>query len=402
MNENDKLTTLLSSYQRPALIIGGTGLAISVVGLVFNSATQFFYSYLFGYIFWLQLGLGGLGLVLIHHLAGGNWSLVIRRLQEAAMMTLPFMAVLFIPLLFGLPLLYEWARPEAVAHDEILQHKAAYLNVPFFIIRAVIYFAIWSAIAFILYRWSARQDETASYSLAQRSKILSGPAMALLIMTASFASFDWMMSLEPHWFSSIYGVMFIVGMMASAFTFAVLALAWLVDYPPLSEVVTYKHFNDLGNFLLASVMFWAYIQLSQYLIMWSGNLPEETPWYIRRSAGGWQVVTVLLVALHFALPFLVLLSRRIKRSRSVLAAVAAVVFATRALDLFWSIAPALHTTGFALHWMDITALVGVGGLWLGVFAWLLTRRPLIPRYDIRVIKEDVVEHGGREEAARSY
>lgn len=401
MNQNDMWLSRLNNYQRRALIAGGAGLVLTFIGVFFN-ATQFFQSYLFGFIFWIQVALGGLILVMLHHLAGGHWSLVIRRPMEAAMMTLPLMALLFIPLLFGLPFLYEWARPEAVAQDEILQHKAPYLNVPFFIIRALIYFVVWVGLAYFFYRRSIKQDKMANYRVAYLAKLVSGPGIGLLALTVTFASFDWMMSLEPHWFSTIYGVMFAVGMLTAGFAFATLVLAWLVDYPPLSEAVTYKHFNDLGNFLLASVMLWAYIQLSQYLIIWSGNLPEETPWYIRRSVGGWQIVTFLLIVLQFVLPFLVLLSRTVKRGRRPLGTVAAVVFATRAIDLFWLIAPAFHPDGFYLHWLDITAFVGIGGVWLAAYAWWLKRQPLLPSYDIRVIEEET-EHGGRrEKAARSY
>ncbi len=394
MNQNESTQKPLSRYQVPALVIGLVGLVAAGIGFFIQPA-QFFPSYLFGYIFWLQLALGGLALLLIHHVAGGGWSFISRRVLEAMAATLPLLIVLFLPLLLGLPFLYEWARPDVMAHDELLQHKAPYLNVPFFIIRAAVYFLIWTGIALLLRRWSAELDRTANRDQAYRTRVFSAPAIGALALTVTFASIDWMMSLEPHWFSSIYGVMFIVGMAAAAFSFAILVLNWLADTRPLSEMITPGHFADLGNFLLASVMLWAYIALSQYLIIWSGNLPEETPWYIRRSAGGWGLVSILLVVFHFAVPFLVLLSRTVKRRRQALAIVAGLVLVTRVVDLFWLIVPPFHPTGFYLHWLDLATLVGVGGLWLAAFIWLLGRLPVVPLYDIRV-EEDLAKNGRRE------
>jgi hypothetical protein len=399
MNQTDIERLQLDHFQRWSLMVGIGGLALSVIGLFFNSA-QFFQSYLFGYIFWVQLALGCMTIVMIHHLAGGRWSFIIRRTLEAGMMTLPLLALLFVPLLFGMSSLYEWARPEAVAQDQLLQHKAVYLNVPFFIIRTVVYFVLWIGMAYLLRRWSIKQDETSSLAIAYRTKLFSGPALAILSLAITFASFDWMMSLEPHWFSTIYGMMFGVGMLAAGFSGAVLCLAWLVKYSSLSEVVTPKHINDLANFLLASVMLWAYIALSQYLIIWSGNLPEETPWYVHRSQGGWQVITVILVVFHFAAPFLILLSRSVKRQLRIVVGVAALIILMRALDLFWLITPAFHPTGFYLHWLHVTTFVGLGGLWGAAFIWFLKKQPLLPQYDIRIEKEKTIKHDRKE--AQSY
>jgi hypothetical protein len=367
-------------FQRLSLIFGIVSLALCLVGAVF-SRQQFFQSYLFAYIFWLGIALGCLGIVMLHNLSGGAWGVVIRRPLESGMNTLPLMALLFLPLLFGLPHLYEWARPDALAHDPLLQHKSAYLNVPFFVIRAALYFALWIGAAWLMRRWSEQHDDTGEQQLIARLRMLSGPGLVIYGLTITFASIDWVMSLEPHWYSTIYGVHFLGGHTLAAFAFAILLSGVLAERAPLSGVVATSHFLDLGNLLLAFVMLWAYFAFSQWLIIWSGNLPEEITWYMSRNSGGWQWVTRLLIVFHFFLPFLLLLSRATKRRAQILAAVAGGIIVMRLVDVFWYTVPAFHPGAFKIHWMDILAPLGLGGIWLAAFLWQLRRVPLIPLHD---------------------
>ena len=376
--------------QRGCAIAGGAGLALCLIGALFTRQ-QFFQSYLFAYVFWLGMALGCLGIVMLHNLSGGAWGVIIRRFLESGMMTLPLMALLFVPLLFGLPWLYEWARPQALAHDALLRHKSAYLNVPFFLARAALYFVLWSGAAWMLSRWSAEHDRSADPRLIARQRLASAPGLALFVLTVTFASVDWIMSLEPHWYSTIYGVHFFGGHALAAFAFTILLAALLAGRAPLAGVVTPRHFVDLGNLLLAFVMLWAYFAYSQWIIIWSGNLPEEISWYLSRNRGGWQWVLAALIAFHFVTPFFLLLSRSVKQRPTMLWSVAAAIIFMRLVDVFWYIAPAFHPGAFTLHWMDIAAPIGLGGIWLAVFFWQLRRRPLLPLHD--PYAREVLDHG---------
>jgi hypothetical protein len=320
---------------------------------------------------------------MLYHLVSGRWGFVVQRPLEAAARTLPLMALLFVPILFGLRDLYPWARPEAVAADHLLQHKQPYLNVTFFTVRTALYFTLWIGLALLLSRWSAAQDRTGDPLLTRAIKRLSGPGLGLYAIAVTFAAVDWVMSLEPLWYSTMYGVIFLVGQGLLALGFVIIVGVALSRRPPLATVFTTERLHDLGNLLLAHVMLWAYIGFSQYLIIWSGNLPEETPWYLHRTAGGWQAVALLLVVFHFAVPFLVLLNRVTKRRGSLLLGVAAGVLVVRLLDLVWIVTPAFHPEGFRLHWLDVAAPIALGGLWLGAFCLNLRRRPLLPRNDPR-------------------
>lgn len=379
----------LDRIQHRSLIAGGVGLGLCLLGAFLNPE-QFFRSYLLAYLFWTGIALGSFAIVMLHHLTGGGWGFVIRRLLEAGTRTLPLMAVLFVPLLFGLPDLYVWARPAEVAGDALLQHKSAYLNVPFFLFRTVVYFAIWIGVTYFLNKWSVEQDRTAEPLLTRRLQVLSGPGLVLYGLTATFASIDWAMSLEPHWFSTIYGVMFIVGQVLATLALMILMAVLLADREPLSNVVSPAYLVDLGNLLLAFVMFWAYMAFSQYIVIWSGNLPEEITWYLHRTTGGWQWIALFLIIFHFAVPFLLLLSRVTKRNVQMLSAVAGALIVIRLVDLFWLVVPAFHHTGLAIHWMDLVAPVGVGGIWMWFFIWQLKGRPLLPLHDPRL--EGIVSH----------
>ena len=380
----------LQRFQQRALVVGVVGLGVCVAGAFFSPA-QFFRSYLLAYLFWLSVALGCLAIVMVHYLSGGAWGIVIRRLLESGTRTLPLMALLFLPLAFGLHDLYLWARPAVVANDEVLQHKSLYLNVPFFLLRAVCYFAAWIGVAYFLNKWSSAQDQAFDPRLEQRLRQLSGPGLVLYTLAVTFAAIDWLMSLEPHWYSTIYGAMFMVGQGLAALAFAIAVLVLLADRQPLADVLSPAHFHDLGNLLLAFVMLWAYMAFAQYLLIWSGNLPEENVWYVHRLAGGWRGIGLGLILFHFALPFLLLLSRDLKRRARLLALVAAAVLCMRFVDIFWLIVPAFHPTGVWVHWMDVVAPIGLGGLWLATFVWQLKGRPLLPLYDPAL--QEAREHG---------
>jgi hypothetical protein len=285
--------------------------------------------------------------------------------------------------------LYPWTNPEAVAHSELLQHKSGYLNVPFFLGRTVLYFVIWIVLAYLLNRWSARQDETDDPRLQKKLGTLSAPGMILYVLTATFAAFDWMMSLEPAWFSSIYGVLFVAGQALVAIAFSIIVLAVFRKKQPVAERATIAIFNDLGNFLLGLVAFWAYIAFSQYLIIWSGNLPEEIIWYITRTQGGWQYVALALIIFNFALPFVVLLARTVKRRVNLLVSIAIFVALMRYVDLYFLTMPALRPT-LSVHWLDLVIPIAIGGFWVALFAWALKRKALIPLHDPRF--EEVPAH----------
>ncbi len=383
MNEMESLKPELDRVQRQSLTVGGVALLLCVVGAFFN-AEQFFRSYLVAYLFWISIPLGSFAVLMLHHLVGGAWGFVIRRLLEAATRTIWLMLILFLPILVGLTSLYEWTHAETVAADELLQHKESYLNIPFFLARAVIYFGLWLVGMYFLNKWSTEQDRTHDAGLTRRLQVLSGPGLLLWGATITFMSIDWVMSLEPAWYSAIFGMLFMVGQGLTTLAFMIVALSRLWNQPPLLGVVTRSHFHDLGSLMLTFVMLWAYVGFSQFLIIWSGNLPEEIPWYLHRTHGGWQQVGASLMIFHFALPFLLLLSRTTKGSIVILSTLAATMLLMRWVDVFWLVMPTFQPAQLQLHWLDPVAVIGVGGLWVGTFGWQLKREPLLPLYDPRL------------------
>ncbi len=372
----------IGRLQRAGMAAGAVFLLALAVGFVLDR-DQFFRSYLLGWLFWLGIAVGCLGLAMLNQLTGGMWGLVPRRFHEAAARTIPAMAVLFLPILLGLGSLYVWSRPEVVAVDGIIRSKTPYLNVPFFVARAVFYFAVWSGLALVVSRWSAQQDEGADPMRGGRLRGVSGVGLVALSGTTTFAAIDWGMSLAPHWFSTMYGVLFIVGWTLSALSFTIVLMAHLSGELPMSEALQPGTVHDLGKLLLAFTMLWAYVNFSQFLIVWSGNISEETPFYIQRLHGGWGVIAVVLLLFHFALPFALLLSRPLKRNARSLAIVAGLMLVMQLVDLYWLIGPDLLTQGHGhaplrLHWMDLAATLGVGGLWLFLFARQVRTRPVLP------------------------
>jgi hypothetical protein len=362
--------------QLPALAVGGGGLVLSGIGWMIDPQ-QFFRSYLIAFLFWSGIALGSLAVLMLQHVTGGTWGAVIRRVLEAATRTLQVVLLLYVPIVLGFSYLYEWAHADVVANDEILLHKSFYLNVPFFFVRLAIYFGVWLVLAYFLNRWSLEQDTEPGPGVERRLEYLSRGGLLLYSLTMTFASIDWAMSLEPHWFSTIYGMLFIGGQVLAAFAFVIPVMASLAT-GPVAKYVGADQFHDLGKLLLAFIMVWAYFAFSQFLIIWSGNLPEETPWYISRLAGGWQAMGGAIILFHFALPFAILLSRDLKRDARRLQVVAVALLFVRFVDVYWMVEPAFSPGRLAVHWLDVTTLIGVGGIWLAAFFRQVGTRPLLP------------------------
>jgi hypothetical protein len=317
---------------------------------------------------------------MIQHLTGGRWGLAIRRLLEAGTRTVPVLVLLFLPVVVGLKRIYPWAGSEQ--SDATIRHaieiKHAYLNVPFFLGRAAFYFAVWFLLAYFLNRVSLETDAGMDLRRARLMRSISGGGLLLMGLTITFMSMDWAMSLDPRWFSTIYGMLFMIGTALSALALCIVVITRIMGTGPLSVVANADTLHDLGKLMLAFIMVWAYFSFSQFLIIWSGNLPEEIPWYLRRYHGTWKLIGLFLVVFHFAVPFLILLSRSVKRRAKTVGMIALWILAVRAVDLFWLVRPEFPPSGFALHWLDLTLAVGLGGVWLGVFARQLKTRPLLP------------------------
>ncbi len=385
MNSSQPLESRLDRLERATLLFGAIALALSLAW-AFSRPTQFFRSYLLAYVFWIGFPLGCLALLMLHHLAGGYWGFVIRRSLEAGTRTFRLMAVLFVPILVGLSRLFAWTRPEAAA-DPLWQQKHFYLNVPFFVGRAVVYFVSWIVVAHFLNKWSSEQDgQTGGASLLSRLQALSGAGLVVYGLTITYASIDWVMSLEKGFFSTIYGMIFMVAPALVALAFVVLVARLLAEHEPLSAVIADWHFQDLGNLLLTFVMLWAYLSFSQFLIIWAGNLQDEIPWYLSRGRGGWAGVALLLILFYWAVPFVLLLNRPVKRHMRVLAGVAVALIVMSLVDMFWLVVPAYEPARPRVHPMDLLAVVGIGGLWVSRFVAELKKRPLLPLHDARFVE----------------
>lgn len=381
---DEALRSSLDVIRSRAWVAAGVGLTISLIGCLIWP-DRLLASYLVAYVFWVGIGLGCLGLTMLHHLVGGSWGLVVRRPMEAGGTVLLPLAVLFLPIALGLTWLYPWARTGFV-EDEATRMKAHYLNPSFFLIRTALYFAIWIGFAFLLRRLSVDQDRRNDHGPSGWLQRISGPGLAFLFLAGTFAAIDWMMSLEPHWSSSIYGALVCVGEALATLAMMVAIVILLSRARPMSEAATADRLHDLGNLMLAFTMLWAYMSFAQYLIIWAGNLPEEIPWYLRRTRGGWQWVALGLALFHFFLPFFVLLFRESKRQSRLLLRVAFLVLGMHWLDLVWLIVPASSDPASPrFPWvelpMSLVAIVGVGGVCAAVFIGQLKSTPLIPLND---------------------
>jgi hypothetical protein len=377
-----------------AVSIGAIGLIGTAIGFFIEDRSLFFQSYLIAYIFWLSITMGSMALLMVQYLSGGAWGMVTRRVFEAAARTFPLMLVLFLPIALNLQVLYPWTRPGALA-DEAVRAKAAYLNEPFFFVRLALFFAAWILMTYFLTRWSRQQDESALRAQGpkdRRFRTLSGPGLVIYMLTLTFMSTDWVMSLDPHFSSTIFGILMLGGQGLSGIAFAIVILALLSRVRPMSEVAKPDHFHDLGKLMLAFVMLWAYFQVSQLIIVWSGNLPEEINWYLRRMHGVWTWVAILVVIGHFALPFALLLSEKLKRNARSLARLAVFVLVMRVVEVIWTIAPVFRQTSVTMHWLDFAIVLGMGAIWLFVFFGYLAGRALVPAHDPRF--KEAMAHGG--------
>jgi Ni/Fe-hydrogenase subunit HybB-like protein len=340
---------------------------------------QFFHSWLVAWVFFTGISCGALVIVMMQSLTGGAWGVAVQRMAEAAMLTLPLMALLFVPVLIGIHDVFPWSRADALAAHPKWQHKQGYLNLPFFAMRGFFSFAVLSAFAFFIRRWSVRQDKMeGSPSPGKRMRALSGGGLVVYVLCMNFASTDWVMSLEPDWYSTIFVVIFMAGQFLTALALMTALLALLAERKPFEGLLTTKHFHDLGNLLLTFVIFWVYVSFSQFLIIWSGNLPKEISWYLHRTAGGWKEVALFLMVFQFVLPLGLLLLRGMKRKRQRLGAIAAMIVIVNMVNVYWLIAPAFHPEGVRIHWLDFATLITVGGFWIAMFLWFLNRQPFLP------------------------
>jgi len=386
-----------SIWARLPLLAGAVGVVFTVLTLLLASGDdgkQFHHSWLVAVVFFLGLGLGCLFFVLIHHAAKASWGVVVRRLAENLACVVPLLALLFLPLLGGDAMydLFHWTHEDAVAHDRLIQEKEPWLNVGGFRLRAVVYFGVWTLLALFFRSASRRQDDSGDERLSRVRARLSPVGVALFAVTITFAAFDWLMSLDPHWYSTMFGVYFFAGTIVSAFAgLTVLTLA-LEATGHFRGVVTGEHFHDLGKLLFAFTVFWAYIAFSQFFLIWYANIPEETAWFLNRLEASWRPATMLLAVGHFAIPFFFLMPRTIKRNRALLLLGALWMLAMHLLDIHWLVMPTMHPEGVSLTLLDVTSLLGVGGLFVATVGWLLQRGALLPVRDPRLVESLAFEN----------
>lgn len=378
----------IQSIRTKALAVGLLGTAATAAGYFAVGRDAFFQSWLMAFLYVFAFAAGGLGLLMIHHLASGRWGFCLQRPYEAAARTFPLILILFIPLLFGMDALYAWVNP-AAHHDPVLEHvmhqKGRYLNVLGFQVRAAIYFAIWIGLTALLVRWSRAQDEAKAQAEAygRKMRMLSGIGLVLFGLAVTFASFDWAMSVEPKWYSSIYGALFMVGQgLATLCLMAIVAYGLSAD-KQYGSVIGSQQYHDIGNLMFAVNILWTYMGVSQFIIIWSGNLPEEIEYYVHRSHAPWPEFAVALATLHFAVPFMLMLFKANKKRPEVLTKIAAWLLIMRYVDYFWTLMPAFRHQHFHVSWMDLAAPIGLFGLWLYVFLGNLMRRPFLPLNDPR-------------------
>lgn len=377
------IPTWWDAMRRAALFLAGLGAVACVVG-VFVARTHFFVAWLYSWLFWSGLSLGCLQVAMIHSLTGGRWGDVTRRFLEAAYMVLPLMSLLFIPIFFGLHHLYPWARPDEIARDSTLLRRTGYSNIPGYVVRSVVLLGLWSFAAWKLRGWSLRQDETTDLRWTRKNRVLSGVGVVLYPITGTFAYVDWVLSLEPRWFSTMFPIIIFIGQILCAVAFAILMLAWFEQIEPLRAVLGVAQPYQLGNLLLAFVLFWAYVHFGQLLIIYSGNLPPEISWYLHRIAGNWKWVVGWIAFFLFFTPFYALLFRPVKKNIRRLRVVALMVFATMPVAVFWYIKPTFFPTGINIHWLDFATFFTLGGIWFLAFAAGLIAHPLLLRNDPRL------------------
>ena len=368
----------IDRIRQRALVAGVIGVVICLIGIV-KAPDRFYPSYLLAFMFVLGLSLGSLGLLMLQHLTGGNWGIIIRRPLESATRVLAVVAVLFVPIFFGMKYLYAaWLNAPRSGEGALSEFQRSYLTPNGFRVRAIIYFAIWGILVFLFNRWSREQDgNPEDASVRRRFKMMAGPGIILYVFVMSFAAIDWVMSLSPHWASTIYGFLFVAGQLISSMSLMIAIVVLLSRTGPLSGVLQPRHIHDMSKLLLAFLMLWAYFDFSQLLIIWSGNQPEEISFYFSRLHSQWGVVAVIVVVFHFFVPFFLLLSRDLKRNPKVLPAVAIWLILMRLVDLFWMIRPEFTARALPNIW-DLAAALALGGLWFFFFAGNLKQAPVLP------------------------
>ena len=380
---------VVKTIAQRSLIVGAVFGIVSVI-LAFVRPDEFYRGYLLGFMCWLGVSLGSMAILMIRHLTGGGWGMVIRRILGASMRTLPLLAILFIPMIIAVAQhrIYPWAMPLASIQDQhISEHldkhsfiKDAYLNFTGFFIRAIIYFAIWNLLSFLLSHWSRQTDREGHPDNTQKFKAVAGPGLILYAFTISFAAIDWVMSLDPSWISTIFGLIILIGEVLSAMCFAIVVERILVNYKPMSEMLKPDFVHDHGKWMLTFIMVWAYFSFSQWLIIWAGNLPTEITFYMKRLSFGWGKIGLMLVLFHFAVPFAILLSRPFKRDIRKLVWLAIWLMIMRYIDLYWIIEPNF-SQGLSITVADIVVPIAIGGIWLWFFFRNLASLPLLPAYD---------------------
>ena len=372
-----------TAIEKTAIIAGIVGVIISIAGFVVNRG-YFFHSYLTAWGFSATIGVGGLFFVMLHHLVDATWSVVIRRIAENVMMALVMITPFFIPILFGLHDLYHWTHPDLVASDHILQGKAAYLNIPFYIIRTVIFIGAWLFLVWRLYKMSITQDSDGSVSWNAKLRKISAPGMLVFAVTLTFSSFDWYMSLNAHWYSTIFGVYIFGGAVISSLSFITLIAIYLREKGVLADIVTFEHFHDLGKLMFAFTVFWGYIAFAQYFLIWYGNIPEETIWFHTRWDGSWHFFSLVLVFGHFVLPFVLLISRGTKRNLKIMKFTAVWLLLMHWVDLFWVVMPSYTSNVWSSIWIDLGTMLTVGGFGYWYFWKKLSSQAVIPVNDPRL------------------
>ena len=366
----------------------------------------FYKGYLFAWLFFLGMSLGAMTAVMVHHLVGGEWGALVRRFGEAAANVLPLLFVLFVPILIGLHRLYPWADPNI--HNAVVGHKQAYLNPGFFIGRYVVYFAVWILTAWLLRKLSLQHDRTASRRTAHSLRVVSAAGLVAYFVTMSLAAVDWIMSLEPGWYSTIFGLLVCVGQAVIGTAMLIIMLELMSGEPPFAARVQPRHFNDLATLLITAVILWAYHAFSQLLVTWMGNIQGEISWYVKRSYGPWRVMSGLPIFVGFLAPFMLLLQRGIKKRGKAMLWICCGLLVMQLLNTYWMIAPSGSEPYPELDWLNVVvsvvALVGIGGLWIAAFFWLLDGPPLMPMGDSAPIALDlppdaagpgVSEHGAQ-------
>lgn len=367
------------------LAAGVIGVLASFIGYFVNSE-QFFFSYLTSFTFVATIGLGALFFVMLQHVTRSSWSVVMRRIPETMSYFMFVVGIFFVPLLFGIEYLYEWARPEVIAEDELVQHKQPYLNTPFFIIRNILYFVVWAWLGYRLYQTSINMDHTGDWGIQTRQRTISAPGILLFGFTLSFASFDWMMSMDSHWFSTIFGVYFFAMSFQAFLAVIVLLFIYMQRKGILLNTITKPHHEDVGKLLFGFTVFYAYIAFSQYFLLYYANIPEATIWFYDRFQGSWGVFAMSMLIGRFAIPFLLLLSKPAKSNLKLLGGLSMLIIVLHFMEIYWIIMPILHEPGMNFHWLDVATLLGLVGVAAGLFFNQLKKHDLVPKNDPKLLE----------------